>query len=163
MIIRLSRMKQMLQTRIVHSLKWVGQVGNLSYPFSFFPEENMRRKIFLRLFLMGLLLSCSIATLPDRTLQSDVSAQSNNQINITNSKFEPKKLTVTEGTTVTWNNSEGVHTVKSDTNAFVSTTLSSGDKFTYQFTKAGTYPYHCTFHGSKEGHGMAGTIVVKKK
>jgi plastocyanin len=96
-------------------------------------------------------------------LRSDVSAQSNNQISVTNSKFEPKKLTVTEGTSVTWNNSEGVHTVKSDTGLFISKTLNAGEKFTYQFTKAGTYPYHCTFHGASGGERMAGTIVVVKK
>jgi plastocyanin len=123
----------------------------------------MKKNITMKLLPIVWLLLFSIATLPDQTIRSAVSAQSNNQISITNSKFEPKKLTVTEGTTVTWNNSEGVHTVKSDTGAFVSATLSAGDKFTYQFTKAGSYPYHCTFHGQKEGHGMAGTIVVKKK
>jgi plastocyanin len=123
----------------------------------------MRRKISLRFLLIGLLLSCSIATITDRMLRSDVSAQSNNQISVTNSKFEPKKLTVTEGATVTWNNSEGVHTVKSDTGLFISKTLSAGEKFTYQFTKAGTYPYHCTFHGASGGERMAGTIVVVKK
>jgi plastocyanin len=117
----------------------------------------------MKLLAIVWLLVCSIAMLPDQVLRSDVSAQPNNQISVTNSKFEPKKLTVTEGTTVTWNNSEGVHTVKSDTDVFISKTLNPGEKFTYQFTKAGTYPYHCTFHGSKGGDRMAGTIVVKKK
>jgi plastocyanin len=123
----------------------------------------MKRKISVRFFLIGWLLSCSIAALPDQMSRSGVSAQSNNQISVTNVKFEPKKLTVTEGTTVTWNNTEGVHTIKSDTDVFISTTLSPGEKFSYQFTKAGTYPYHCTFHGARGGDRMAGTIVVKKK
>jgi plastocyanin len=123
----------------------------------------MRRKTITKLLMIVWLLTCSMAPLPDHMLRSDVSAQSDNQINITNSKFEPKRLTVTEGTTVTWNNSEGVHTVKSDKDIFISKTLSPGEKFTYQFTKAGTYPYHCTFHGGRGGDRMAGTIVVKKK
>jgi plastocyanin len=123
----------------------------------------MKRKTTTKLLPIVWLLVCSIGPLPDQMLRSDVSAQSDNQINITNSKFEPKRLTVTEGTTVTWNNSEGVHTVKSDTDIFVSKTLSPGEKFTYQFTKAGNYPYHCTFHGARGGDRMAGTIVVKKK
>jgi plastocyanin len=123
----------------------------------------MKRKTAMKLLTIVWLLVCSIAPLPDQMLRSEVSAQSKNQINITNSKFEPKKLTVTEGDTVTWNNNEGTHTVKSDTDAFVSKTLTAGEKFTYQFTKAGTYPYHCTFHGARGGDRMAGTIVVKKK
>jgi plastocyanin len=123
----------------------------------------MKKKITMKLLPIVWVLVCSIVMLPDQMLRSGVSAQSNNQINITNSKFEPKKLTVTEGATVTWNNSEGVHTVKSDTGVFISTTLSPGEKFSYQFTKAGTYPYYCTFHGARGGERMAGTIVVKKK
>jgi plastocyanin len=122
-----------------------------------------RKKIFVRLFLIGFLLICSIATLPTQISRTEVSAQAKNEISVSNSKFEPKKLTVPVGTTVTWSNTEGVHTVKSDTDAFVSKTLSAGDKFSYEFTKPGTYPYHCTFHGSSDGHGMAGTIVVTKK
>ncbi|MBO0799806.1 MAG: cupredoxin domain-containing protein [Blastocatellia bacterium] len=95
--------------------------------------------------------------------RQEVAAQANNVVTVSNVKFEPKKLTVTEGTTVTWNNTEGVHTIKSESGEFTSNTLSAGDKFTHEFTKAGSYPYFCTFHGQPGGKGMAGTIVVKKK
>jgi len=116
-------------------------------------------KLFLILFLFGSLLMA----IPERGLQSRVSAQNKNKITISNNKFEPKKLTVTEGTTVVWENTQGAHTVKSDTGAFISKTLSAGDKFEYQFNTAGSYPYHCTFHGNTGGSAMSGTIVVTKK
>ena len=77
-------------------------------------------------------------------------------------KFEPRTLTVKAGTTVTWENKEGTHTVTSDTGAFESETLSAGQTFTHKFDKPGRYPYYCTFHGSKGGHDMAGVIVVTK-
>jgi plastocyanin len=117
----------------------------------------------MRLIFIGLLLGFVVTLMADHSAQPGASAQAGSQITIANYKFEPKKLTVTEGTTVTWNNKEGVHTVKSDTDAFISKTLKPGDNFSYQFTKAGTYPYHCTFHGSSGGEKMAGTIVVVKK
>jgi plastocyanin len=117
----------------------------------------------MRLLPIGLLFCFLLMAIPDRGTQLLASTQGNNKITITNNKFEPKKLTVTEGTTVIWENTEGVHTVRSDTNTFISKTLNVGDKFEYQFNQAGNYPYHCTFHGNTGGSAMAGTIVVTKK
>jgi plastocyanin len=112
---------------------------------------------------LALLLIFTLATVIERSAQLEASAQGANQVTVTNFKFEPKTLTVNEGDTVTWNNKEGLHTIKSDTDAFVSKNLKAGENFSYQFTKAGKYPYHCGFHGSKGGADMAGTIVVVKK
>lgn len=84
-------------------------------------------------------------------------------VTVSNSKFEPKTLTVKAGTTVTWQNKEGVHTViASKSGLFESDTLTAGGTFSYKFTKPGKYPYHCSFHGDKEGNDMAGTIIVVK-
>jgi plastocyanin len=120
-------------------------------------------KKLARLFLIGVLFGLTVMALPDSSSQRGASAQAPNEITITNSKFTPKKLTVTEGTTVTWVNKEGTHNVRSDTDAFISKNLSAGQSFSHQFTKAGTYPYYCTFHGDHGGVNMAGTIIVKKK
>lgn len=120
--------------------------------------KNMVR-FFVACFVLGLALMAGIS----HTTQFNTSAQGANQVTITNFKFEPKTLTVNEGDTITWDNKEGLHTVKSDTDAFVSKNLKAGESFSYQFTKAGKYPYHCAFHGSKGGADMAGTIIVKKK
>lgn len=74
--------------------------------------------------------------------------------------FSPQSLTVSVGTTVTWNNSSGrPHTVTADNNAFDSGTVGSGGSFSYTFTTAGTYGYYCQFHGSP-GQEMFGTITV---
>ena len=116
-------------------------------------------RVSVACFVLGLALMAGLT----HSTQFNTSAQSANQVTVTNFKFEPKTLTVNEGDTVTWNNKEGLHTVKSDTEAFVSKNLKAGESFNYQFTKAGKYPYHCAFHGSKGGADMAGTIIVKKK
>lgn len=78
---------------------------------------------------------------------------------VQNYAFAPATLTVKEGTTITWTNGDSVvHTVTSDTGIFDSGDLAKGQTFSYTFTTAGTYPYHCTPHKAK----MAGTIVVTK-
>lgn len=82
-------------------------------------------------------------------------------VKISNFDFTPKTVTVAAGTTVEWVNSGGRHTVEADDGSFKSDTLASGAKFSHTFTKAGKYPYHCSFHGDKGGKDMAGTVIVK--
>lgn len=112
---------------------------------------------------LALLLALGLAAAINRSAPLQASAQGANKVTVTDFKFEPKTLTVNEGDTVVWDNKEGLHTIKSDTEAFVSKNLKAGESFSYQFTKAGKYPYHCGFHGGKGGADMAGTIIVKKK
>jgi plastocyanin len=83
-------------------------------------------------------------------------------VTVSNVKFEPRMLSVKAGTTVTWENKEGAHTVTADKGEFESDTLSVGQTFSHKFDKPGRYAYYCTFHGSKGGHDMAGVIVVTK-
>ncbi len=76
--------------------------------------------------------------------------------------FSPVTLTVSAGTTVTWQNGDGVaHTVTNDpaSTATFNLSLGNGATLTRQFADTGHFPYHCTFHGSP-GAGMHGTIIV---
>ncbi len=76
--------------------------------------------------------------------------------------FSAQVDTVAVGGTVTWTNSgSNPHTSTSDSNIWDSGTVSPGERFSHTFTEAGTFPYHCTFHGAPNGVGMAGTIVVR--
>lgn len=81
-----------------------------------------------------------------------------NTVIIQNFAFSPNNLTVKAGTTVTWiNNDSTTHTVTSDNGAFQSSSnINQGTNYTFTFTKAGTYPYHCSIHPE-----MKGTIVVQ--
>ena len=79
------------------------------------------------------------------------------QIKIDNFTFGPTSLTVSSGTTVTWINNDDVpHTVVSDDKVFKSKALDTDDKFSYTFTKPGTYNYFCSVHPK-----MTAKIVVK--
>jgi plastocyanin len=77
-------------------------------------------------------------------------------------EFIPKVLTVAPGTTVEWVNEGTRHTVEGDKGEFKSDVLGKGAKFSFKFDKAGTYNYHCGFHGAPGGKDMAGKIIVKK-
>ena len=78
-------------------------------------------------------------------------------VKIDNFVFGPQTLTVTVGTTVTWTNSDDIpHTSVSTDGVFKSKVLDTDEKFSYTFTKAGTYPYYCTIHPK-----MTGKVVVQ--
>ena len=89
-------------------------------------------------------------------------ASAEKTVTISNFQFAPKTVTVKVGTDVTWQVKEGTHTVTADNGAFSSEALSAGQKFSNTFTTPGTYRYYCSFHGSKGGHDMAGTIIVTR-
>ena len=89
----------------------------------------------------------------------DVAPTEPNAVNINNFAFSPKELTVAVGTTVTWTNKdEEPHTVVNAGSppAFKSAALDGGDKFSFTFTKPGTYRYFCSVHPF-----MVATVVVK--
>ncbi len=79
-------------------------------------------------------------------------------IDISGMSFNPGTITINVGDTIIWTNNESSmpHTVTADNGNFDSGTLNSGDTFTFTFTEAGTYTYHCAFHS-----GMTATIIVE--
>jgi plastocyanin len=87
-------------------------------------------------------------------------------ITITQSfSFDPERLSVDRGMTVTWTNLDTrehttTHTVTSGTPGDPSGTfdqrIEGGKTFTFTFADAGTFEYFCSIHQS-----MRGTVVVK--
>lgn len=79
------------------------------------------------------------------------------EVKIDNFTFKPAILTVAVGTEVTWINRDDIpHTVVTDDKTIKSKVLDTDEKFTYTFTKPGTYSYFCSIHPK-----MKGTIVVQ--
>jgi plastocyanin len=81
------------------------------------------------------------------------------EVKIDNFSFGPVTLTVPVGTTVTWTNRDDIpHTVVStdDPKAFKSKVLDTDEKFSFTFSKAGTYPYFCSIHPK-----MTGKVIVQ--
>jgi len=79
------------------------------------------------------------------------------EVKIDNFSFGPATFTVPVGTTVTWTNHDDIpHTVVSTDKVFKSKVLDTDEKFSFTFSKAGTYPYFCSIHPK-----MTGTVVVQ--
>jgi plastocyanin len=78
-------------------------------------------------------------------------------VKIDNFSFGPQSLTVPVGATVTWTNRDDIpHTAVSTEGVFKSKVMDTDEKFSYTFTKAGTYSYYCTIHPK-----MTGEVVVQ--
>ena len=88
---------------------------------------------------------------------NDQPSAATTEVKIDNFSFGPQTLTVPVGATVTWTNRDDIpHTVVSTDGVFKSKVRDTDEKFSYTFTKAGTYPYFCSVHPK-----MTGTIVVQ--
>ncbi|HEX7017570.1 MAG TPA: cupredoxin family copper-binding protein [Patescibacteria group bacterium] len=77
-------------------------------------------------------------------------------VTIQSMNFAPAHIEVKVGQTVTWVNQDQVpHTVTSDTGEFDSGQMANGASFSFTFSEAGTYHYHCQLHPA-----MTGQITV---
>jgi plastocyanin len=66
--------------------------------------------------------------------------------------FVPASLSIKAGTTVTFiNDDDDAHTVTSVSKAFDSGGLDTRDRWTYTFTKPGTFNYLCAVHPYMKG------------
>jgi plastocyanin len=72
--------------------------------------------------------------------------------------YNPSSLSASVGDTVKWDwvDDSAQHSVTSDDGKFDSGLQSKGQNFSFKFTSAGTYKYHCSVHPQ-----MLGTITVK--
>jgi len=78
-------------------------------------------------------------------------------VKIDNFTFDPPRLIVKAGTTVTWDNEDDIpHTVVASGKEFRSKTLDTDDKFSFTFTTPGSYEYFCSLHPH-----MTGMIIVE--
>ena len=114
--------------------------------------------IFVSILITVPLLACSSSynnTIAPATTSPAPSG--GNSVSIANFAFSPTSITVKIGATITWTNNDSVaHTVTSDRGVFDSGNLAAGKSYTYTFSKAGTFPYHCAVHPS-----MKASVIVQ--
>jgi plastocyanin len=116
----------------------------------------MKTKSSIILLVVMLLAACSpkASPTPAGTLAPIQSGES--KVTITGFTFDPAALTITTGSTVTWTNNDGAsHTITGDNGSWGSDRLAKGETFSFTFTEAGTFSYHCSVHPS-----MKATITV---
>jgi plastocyanin len=79
-------------------------------------------------------------------------------ISMEDDRFEPNRIEVPAGTTITWvNNGGDWHSVAAFDGSFESAQLATGESFSYTFTTPGEYPFICKHHGRQ---GMIGRVIV---
>lgn len=91
--------------------------------------------------------------------QTSKTAVSTNKVVVANFAFRPTTIKVHTGTTVNWTNQDSTeHSVVADTESRTapkSSLLGQGQSYSFTFTQAGTYTYHCVPHLD-----MRGTVIV---
>jgi len=113
-----------------------------------------KNNVWIALFAMPVIAALLMLAGSPSVMANDQSAA---EVKIDNFIFGPQTVTVPAGTTVTWTNSDDIpHTAVSTDGVFKSKVMDTDEKFSYTFTKTGTYPYYCSIHPK-----MTGTIVVK--
>jgi plastocyanin len=112
-----------------------------------------RNSVWLASFTASVIVAIVllVAGSPNVTANDQPSA-ANAAVNIDNFVFGPPTITVPLGATVTWTNKDDIpHTSVSTEGVFKSKVLDTDEKFSYTFTKPGTYPYYCTIHPKMTG------------
>lgn len=135
--------------------------------------RNAMNKLYalIGFVLIILVAACGCATqnpygptpTPTVTTSQTTSTSGSTTIIIQNFAFNPASITISRGSTVTWTNQDSVqHQIINDATAtagqgqiFESSPIGQGQSYSFTFTTAGTYPYHCNIHPY-----MKGTVIV---
>jgi plastocyanin len=118
----------------------------------------MKRIIWVVGLAMMTVVGLALIATKQQTVQASAQAKpaAIAEVKIDNFSFGPATLTVPMGTTVTWVNHDDIpHNVVSTDGAFKSRALDTDEKFSFTFTKVGTFPYFCGIHPK-----MAGKVIV---
>jgi plastocyanin len=120
-----------------------------------------RKSVWITGFAVAMMVAIVLllAGSPRLTANPKQAASATTEVKIDNFSFGPATLTVPVGTAVTWINRDDIpHTVVStdDPKAFKSKVLDTDEKFSYTFTKTGTFPYFCSVHPK-----MTGKVIVQ--
>jgi len=120
----------------------------------------MRRSVFIAGLAAALVLGMGVfGTGRKGSITRAQQKTSTVEVKIDNFSFGPVALTVPVGTTVTWTNRDDIphNTVSTDDpKTFKSKALDTDEKFSFTFSKPGTYAYFCSIHPK-----MTGKIIVQ--
>ncbi len=105
----------------------------------------------------------STAAVPASGGQTTQPALNPNQVTVkmVGTTFEPQNITVKVGATVVWENTSTLtHNVVAVDGSFKSANVDPGGTYQNTFTTPGKFGYYCSYHGTKDGQGMYGTVTV---
>jgi plastocyanin len=120
----------------------------------------MKRSVHLAILIVALVLGTLGFGMGQKSqLANAQEKMPSMEVKIDNFSFGPTTLTVPVGATVTWTNRDDIpHTVVStdDSKTFKSKVLDTDEKFSFTFSRAGTFPYFCSIHPK-----MTGKVIVQ--
>jgi plastocyanin len=134
---------------------------NNSALFHYLLKEDvgrMKKKYLSRALVSAIQLAIAAALLfgSTRVKGADVKSAPA-EVRVDNFTFGPDTITVPVNSSVTWVNKDDVpHVIASNDGLFKSKALDTDDKYSYTFTKAGTYLYYCSIHPK-----MVGKVIVQ--
>ena len=115
------------------------------------------KRVWVGSFTASVVIAIVVLVAGSPSVAADQASAPNAAVNIDNFVFGPQTITVPVGATVTWTNKDDIpHTSVSTEGVFKSKVMDTDEKFSYTFTKAGTYSYYCTIHPK-----MTGKVVVQ--
>jgi plastocyanin len=117
----------------------------------------MRRVVWIAGLAAPIMAAAMLLAAGSSSFRANAQQAPATEVKIDNFSFGPAAITVAAGTTVTWTNHDDIpHTVVADDKSFKSKVLDTDEKFSYTFSKPGTYPYFCSVHPK-----MTGKVVVQ--
>ena len=106
----------------------------------------------------ALIVGCALAVIGGTAAAADAPTR---DVAIPGKAYDPARITVLAGTTVTWRNGDSLnHTVSADNDAFDSGYLAPGGSFSYTFAKQGHYAYNCLIHKFMKGSVDVFSLVL---
>jgi plastocyanin len=77
-------------------------------------------------------------------------------------EFGPLEIKVKVGTTITWTNDGAKpHSATAVDKSFDTAIFQPGEAKSATFDAPGTFKYFCQLHGTPDGNGMVGTVIVE--
>lgn len=100
-------------------------------------------KLFVTLFLIS---SCLLFTTCSKKPKG---SPGENEIWLEYKLFTPSQLVVASGTSVTFTNKDNAnHSVTNVNGLFDSGKITSGNSYSFNFTKTGSFSFYCKYHSS---------------
>jgi plastocyanin len=116
-----------------------------------------KNKLWISGVAVPMLIAIMLLALSSRVTANAEPSAPAAAVKIDNFVFGPQTVTVPVGTTVTWTNVDDIpHTAVSTDGVFKSKVMDTDEKFSFTFTKTGTYSYYCSVHPK-----MTGKVVVQ--
>ena len=108
--------------------------------------------------LGALTVACLVAVAGGTAAAADAPTR---DVAIPGKAYEPARITVLSGTTVTWRNGDSLnHTISAENDAFDSGYVAPGGSYSFTFAKQGHYAYHCLIHKFMKGSVDVFSLVL---